>query len=380
MWSSTSYRSFKHKAKKGVLQTIGMTEERQEDSVFQAVLFSVVQFKTQIKDIHFKVHGLANAGIEYNNALEYLCGSGLKGEQLFNKEQKFVNCLKECLSKVLSAILDRDIPVMDELMLVYEAAKLEYDKTYFQTVKEMKKKDVPGADNEDDVVKYNEHAAETRKTWLTSKKAVVDHRNVLKGRLDNEVVKALEEVSDVSDADHHRLYCEYFKERILITSAMCTSGTVSSRNTAVPIKEILGVEDDTSDGGKQDKTVSVLTESEFHHVVEVRILDESNMEISDDELKEPPLSNNIMEMKSTQNLAVKKVPVSNNDLREPSPNVEQVSPAPPTCHEEGIAPPELVLPPPPTRKLPLAPHLSDRVVAESPPSRLPPQPPISQEE
>jgi len=224
MWSRTSFRSLKYKAKKGVLKKIGMTEDQQEGSDIQAALSSAKQFKTDMRDIHFKVRGLANAGSEYNNTLVYLCGSGLKGEQLFNKEQIFVESLRECLCPVFATILETDIPEIEELILVYKAAKLDYEKVYFQTVKEMKKKEVPGADDLEEVLKYNESVGQTRKTWMESKNEVLNLRDKLKCRLDNEVLKALAEVHDFCDTDRHRLYCEYLKKRILNTS-MCMAAS-----------------------------------------------------------------------------------------------------------------------------------------------------------
>jgi len=234
MFSKTSFKSFTHKAKKGVLTKIGMHEEKQEDPIFQAVLFSVTNFKNELKDMSFKAHGLGNSGTGYNNALEFLCGAGLKGELLFDKEQKFIDSIKQSLCEVLSKIVETDIPEMDALVIKYKGAKLDYDRLYFQTVKDMTKKEIGGTDSREEVHKNNVNLPILRETWEKSKKAVIDQRNVYKGRLDNEVLKALQMVNDVSDAPHHRLYIDYFKARILTTSAMCDSGTV--RAAAVPIK------------------------------------------------------------------------------------------------------------------------------------------------
>jgi len=245
MFSKTSFKSFTHKAKKGVLTKIGMHEEKQEDPIFQAVLFSVTNFKNELKDISFKAHGLGSAGTGYNNALEFLCGAGLKGELLFDKEQKFIDSIKESLCQVLGKIIETDIPEMDVLVVKYKGAKLDYDRLYYQTVKDMTKKELPGTDDREEVHKNNPNLPILRESWEKAKKAVIDQRNVYKGRLDNEVLKALQEVTDVSDAPHHRLYIDYFKERILITSAMCDSGTKSARRTAIPIRasELLDAND-----------------------------------------------------------------------------------------------------------------------------------------
>merc|ERR1719419_1226740 len=117
-----------------------------------------------------------------------------------------------------------------------------------------KEKEIEGTNNREevqkkykpeDVHKNNPNLPTLHEGCEKAKKAVIDQRNVYKGRLDNEVLKALQEVTDVSDAPHHRLYINYFKERILITSAMCDSGTVSARRTAVPIRasELMDVND-----------------------------------------------------------------------------------------------------------------------------------------
>jgi len=262
-----------------------------------------------------------------------------------------------------------------------------------------------------------------RSGW-SQKKAVVTHRNVLKGRLDNEVIKALEEVEEVSDADHHRLYGEYFKERILITSAMCTSGTVSARKAAVPISRvnmsISSVDDESMEDRKQDTVVHGMPELEEHPIE-----DESKTEVSDSntiekaaginpaenqEVNKPPASNETSETKSAEDNAVEEFPVGNDvetiEVKKPETYetkssekyvvevssegdemvvqslgyTRTVDVPTPTSHEDS-SPPQVDVPPAlPVRQLPPLPPLAENVTAGSPPARIPPPPPIFQGE
>lgn len=379
----------KHKAKKGVLTKIGMHEEKQEDPIFQAVLFSVTQFKNELKDISFKAHGLANAGTGYNHALEFLCGAGLKGEILFDREQKFIDCIKEGLCQVLSKIIETDIPEMDELVVAYKGTKLDYDRVYYQTVKDMTKKEIAGTDSRDEVLKNNANLPNLLETWEKSKKAVIDQRNVYKGRLDNEVLKALQEVTDVSDAPHHRLYIDYFKERILITSAMCQSGTVSARKTAIPItaSELIEAneESDEVENEKECETSPVQVEQEEKKVEPPKSIDEEKARGSTQEEKQGPAvessirevpalpSENVEDAKAVDDDAVvmeEEVVAAAPPVRAPTPPCEQ------EISEEDLLPPPARMPPQPPVE-PVEPP-QEPVVEVQPPqvAEVPPQAPV----
>lgn len=364
MWSKTSIKSLKHKAKKGVLKKIGKTEEKQEEPIFRAVLFSVTQFKNELKDISFKAHGLANAGTGYNNALEYLCGNGLKGEMLFEKEHKFISCIKEVLCPALSKILETDIPAMDELVVSYQEAKLKYDSIYFQTMKDMTKKGVPGADDLEEVLKNNANLPTLRQTWMESKKAVICHRNVFKGRLDNDVLKALQEVYEVSDAPHHKLYIDYFKERILITSAMCQSGTVSARKSAVPIKykgmHAALVSEEVEDEKEYQSGPVLVQEQEKKTEQQMRINEAKVVFSPEEEKKEAVVDIRRDEVPA---LPSRDLGVATADDNAAVFNDEPVASEPP-----------IRAPPPPMNQ-----EASEEGLT-SPPARMPPQPPVEVEQ
>jgi len=228
MFTKTSYKAFKHKAKKGMMKRVGRVESRPEDPSFKAVLAALEQLKAELKDFHFKAHGAARAGKNYNSSLEHFCGSGIKGEGLFNKENLFVNALSEHFGPSLDQFITVEIPKLEELVVAYKTAKLNFDSTYFLTVKDMKKKEITGTDVLEEVIKNNANLPALQQEYVDSKKEIINQRNTIKSELENDVTNALSEVQQSSDAQHHQLYVMYLQKRIARTISICDGKEVAN--------------------------------------------------------------------------------------------------------------------------------------------------------
>jgi len=236
MFSKTSFKAFKHKAKKGMMEKIGKLESRPEDPNFMAILSSMETLKRELKEIQFQVYEAARAGKHFNNSLEHLCGSGIKGEALFNKEDMFVSGLQERLGPTLDQLVMGDVPKMDDLVVSYDMAKLNFDSAYFATVKDMRKKEVVGADVHDTVMQNNVNLPALQTCYLDAKKEIINQKNFIKGRLENEVLSALIEVHESSDAKHHHLYIDYMKKRIALAVSVCEVSSTTQKNDQVDEK------------------------------------------------------------------------------------------------------------------------------------------------
>jgi hypothetical protein len=221
MFSKTSMKALKHKAKKGMMKRIGKVESRPEDPKFKDILAAMEKFKLEIKDFQFHANGAAQAGKSYNSSIEHFCGPGIKGEGLFNKEDLFVSAVQERFGPALDNLVITEIPKYDELVVAYKTAKLNFDSIYFQTVKEMRKKEINGSDNHEEVMKNNISLAGLQQSYFDSKKDILNQQDIFKGRLENEVSSALSEVHEASDAEHHQLYVDFMKKRIARTAAIC---------------------------------------------------------------------------------------------------------------------------------------------------------------
>jgi len=230
MFSKTSFKAFKHKAKKGMMEKIGKLESRPEDPNFMAILSSMETLKHEVKEIQFQVYEAARAGKHFNNSLEHLCGAGIKGEALFNKEDVFVSGLQERFGPTLDQLVMNDVPKMDELVVSYNMAKLNFDSAFFATVKDMRKKEIGGADVFDTVMQNNANLPALQTCYLDAKKEIINQKNFIKGRLENEVLSALIEVHESSDAKHHHLYIDYMKKRIALAVSVCEVSSTTQKN------------------------------------------------------------------------------------------------------------------------------------------------------
>lgn len=236
----TKWKNLRHKAKKGMMKKLGSTRSTKEDPVFTAVLFSIEKLNKEVTDMKQKATDVAAKGKAMNVALEHFCGSSVMGEDLFIKQCQFIHALNDCLCHELDKIVTEDIPKMEEIILEYKGCKLSYDTSRFKTEKDMEKKGISVTGKEEKKrEEIHQHSTVLPGLWeeyQTSKKQVLDHRLVMQGRLENDIIKALRDVDDASGAPHHKLYIEYFRKRVITTSTLCNSGTISSRESALPIK------------------------------------------------------------------------------------------------------------------------------------------------
>jgi len=208
------------------MKRIGKVESRPEDPNFKAILSAMEKLKLELKEFQFQTHGAAQAGKTYNSSIEHFCGSGIKGEKLYNKEDLFVSAVQERFAPTLDHLVTIEIPKMEELVVAYKTAKLNYDSTYFQTVKDMRKKEIAGFDKHEEVMKNNDKLPALEQSYFDSKKEIINQQNVLKGGLENEVTSGLLEVQEASDAEHHLLYVDFMKRRIVRTAAICEGTAV----------------------------------------------------------------------------------------------------------------------------------------------------------
>jgi len=229
----------KHKAKKKLMTSIGRTEEQDEDPIFTAVLFSVEHLLNELRDMKFKANGLAETGRQYNQSLVHLCGAGIKGNIIFNEQAMFIKSLRENLCCTLDRFVELDIPKMNQSVVAYKTSKLNYDTKYFQTIKSMGINDASGLDDKLEVVRSNPELSRLKQVCEDFQRVIINLRNVFKGRLDNDVTRALQQVELATTAERHHLWLKYFRSRVVITSAMCQAGTLSARTSAEPIKHSL---------------------------------------------------------------------------------------------------------------------------------------------
>jgi len=302
MFSKTSFKAFKHKAKKGMMEKIGKLESRPEDPNFMAILSSMETLKHEVKEIQFQVYEAARAGKHFNNSLEHLCGAGIKGEALFNKEDVFVSGLQERFGPTLDQLVMNDVPKMDELVVSYNMAKLNFDSAFFATVKDMRKKEIGGADVFDTVMQNNANLPALQTCYLDAKKEIINQKNFIKGRLENEVLSALIEVHESSDAKHHHLYIDYMKKRIALAVSICEKngqlGEVDEKAQAEKKYEDDGVVEE-SNKLNQDNSAVIPIDA---HAVEVK-----KSGIDGTEQLNIPAGNNIPDVQGREALSPQKV-------------------------------------------------------------------------
>jgi len=208
------------------MKRIGKVESSTEDPNFKAILSAMEKLKLELKEFQFHTNAAAQAGKTYTAAIEHFCGSSVKGEKLYNKEDSFVRAIQERFAPTLDHLVTIEIPKMEELVVAYKTAKLKFDSTYSQTVKDMRKKEIAGSDKHEEVMKFNDRLPVLQKGYFDSKKEIINQQNVLKGRLENEVSSALLEVLAASDAEHHQLYVDFMERRIVRTAAICKGTAV----------------------------------------------------------------------------------------------------------------------------------------------------------
>jgi len=215
IFSRATFRNLKHKTKKGLMLKIGQTESQPEDPNFKQLLSILNDVKEQLREMYSTCRSVAAAGKQYNEKLEKFCGFGLRSEEVFNKEAEFINTLDDRVCNALRRIVNKDILTMDKVLVLYKTAKLKFDALHFKTVKRMrrKRKNVT-FELADEVMLANVALPTLNDAYIAAKENVQLQREVLLTHLKTKIKRRLDELREVSNAQHHQLYCRYFKERL----------------------------------------------------------------------------------------------------------------------------------------------------------------------
>jgi len=225
MFSRNSLRNLKHKAKKSMMIRIGRTESRPEDPGFRDLLVKIERMKNALKDTYNTMRYVVLSGKPHNKNIEKMCGAGIKGEDLFIKEGLFLREIEDGLSPALGRIIGKDIEKLNALIVEYKSAKLKFDTSVFKTMKSIRKQGMAVAEeNDDEVMEANENLPPLKQALVVSKRKVIWQRDVVLKNLSTKVGKKLDELKEVSDTQHHQLYCQYLKNRLDEAYQSCANG------------------------------------------------------------------------------------------------------------------------------------------------------------
>jgi len=222
MFSRASFRNLKHKTKKSVMLKIGQTESQPEDPDFKHLLNTLDEAKKELKEIYNAARNVATSGKKFNENLEKFCGFGLRSEDVFSKDTEFLGTLEERVCTALGRIVNKDIKDLNEAVVQYKSAKLRFDAIHFKTVKAMRKegKSVT-VEHANEVMASNKELPALNEAYLDAKSKVRAQRDLIVNHLQSKVGSRLDELGEVSKAEHHQLYCKYFQERLLKTIDVC---------------------------------------------------------------------------------------------------------------------------------------------------------------
>lgn len=202
---------------------IGQTESQPEDPNFKQLLSILNEVKQQLREMYSTCRSVAVSGKQYIEKLEKFCGFALRSEEVFNKEAEFINTLDDRVCSALGRIVNTDIKAMDEVIVQYKTAKLNFDALHFKTVKQMRKNGINvTVEQADKVMQANVDLPALNEAYLAAKENVRSQREVLLTHLKTKIEDRLEELQEVSSAQHHQLYCQYFKERLGKTIETCS--------------------------------------------------------------------------------------------------------------------------------------------------------------
>jgi len=202
---------------------IGQTESQPEDPNFKHLLSILNDVRQQLREMYSTCRSVAASGKQYNEKLEKFCGFGLRSEEVFNKEAEFINTLDDRVCNALGRIVNKDIKTMDEVIVQYKKAKLNFDALHFKTVKQMRKKGLNvTVEKADEVMLSNVDLPALNEAYIAAKENVRSQREVLLTHLKTKIESRLDELREVSNAQHHQLYCRYFKERLAKTIQTCS--------------------------------------------------------------------------------------------------------------------------------------------------------------
>jgi len=222
IFSRAFIRNLKHKTKKGIMLKIGKTESQPEDINFKHFLSTLDEVKKQLREIYSNSCSVAVSGKRFNEKLEKICGFGIRSEEVFTKETEFLNTLEDRVCSALGRIVNKDINTLDEMIVQYKTAKLNFDSLHFKTVQEMRKRGITvTVEKADDVMQFNPDLPSLNAAYLMAKQNVRSQCDIILAHIQTKVYGRLEELREVSNAQHHQVYCRYFKERLAKTVELC---------------------------------------------------------------------------------------------------------------------------------------------------------------
>jgi len=227
MFTRARLRKLKHKTKKSMMLRIRRTESQPEDPKFKHFLATLREIKAELRDIYNKARRVAEAGKKYHKYLEKLGGFGFSSEYVFSKEVEFVNKLEDLVCAALGRIVHKDIKRLNELVLRYKKAKLRFEAVHFKTVKSMRRRGIRVAgNNPDEIMQVNADVAALHGAYVASKYKLCWWRDMIISNLRSTIGTRIAELQEVSDAEHHQLYCRYFERRLRKTLEFCSDEIV----------------------------------------------------------------------------------------------------------------------------------------------------------
>jgi len=223
MFTRASFRNLRHKTKKGLMLKIGQTESQPEDPDFKHLLNTLDEAKKELKEIYNAARNVATSGKKFNENLEKFCGFGLRSEDVFSKDTEFLGTLEERVCTALGRIVNKDIKDLNEAVVQYKSAKLRFDAIHFKTVKAMRKEGkAVMVEHANEVMASNTELPALNEAYLDAKSKVRAQRDLIVSHLQTKVASRIDELCEISNAEHHQLYCKYFQERLQKTIDVCS--------------------------------------------------------------------------------------------------------------------------------------------------------------
>jgi len=203
---------------------IGQTESQPEEPDFKHLLSTLDEAKRELKEIYNAARNVATSGKKFNKNLEKFCGFGLRSEDVFSKDTEFLGTLEERVCTALGRIVNKNVVDLNEAIVQYKTAKLRFDAIHFKTVKAMKKegKSVM-VEHANEIMEANADLPALNEAYLDAKATVRAQRDLIVGHLKTKVASRLDELCEISTADHHQIYCKYFQERLRKTIDVCSA-------------------------------------------------------------------------------------------------------------------------------------------------------------
>jgi len=207
---------------------IKQTESQPEEPDFKHLLSTLDEAKKELKEIYNAARNVATSGKKFNENLEKFCGFGLRSEDVYSKNTEFLGTLEERVCTALGRIVNKNVKDLNEAIVQYKTAKLKFDAIHFKTVKAMRKggKAVT-VEQAHEVMEANADLPALNEAYMDAKARVRAQRDLIISHLQTKVASRLDELCEISTAEHHQLYCKYFQERLQKTVDVCSEEPVA---------------------------------------------------------------------------------------------------------------------------------------------------------